>query len=112
MGFWEGLGGLVGNFSGRFSNILRHVNDFREKLDFGGILEGSGEAFGWVLGGFWEGFGCSWGLSGLFFAMFGRFSVFGLFLPFFIVFCSFTAAFSGHPFPLACVRVFCLPSQV
>ena len=35
-GFGEGFGGLVGNFSRLFSNILRHVNDFGEKLDFGG----------------------------------------------------------------------------
>ena len=61
-GFGEGFGGLVGNFSRLFSNILRHFNDFDEKLDFGGILERSGEAFGTVLGGFWEGLGVSWAL--------------------------------------------------
>ena len=65
-GFWEGLGGLWEGLLALFSNILRHVNDFDENLDFGGILEGSGEAFGTVLRRFWEGFGRVWESLGRF----------------------------------------------
>ena len=50
VGFWVGFGSP-------FSNILRHGNDFDKKLDFGGILEGSGTGLGKVLGGSLEGFG-------------------------------------------------------
>ena len=53
VGFWVGFGSL----SSTFSNILRHGNDFDKKLDFGGILEGSGTGLGKVLGGSLEGFG-------------------------------------------------------
>ena len=59
-GFWKDLGGLWEGLLALFSNILRHVNDFVEKLDFGGILEGSGQAFGTVWGGIWEAFGRVW----------------------------------------------------
>jgi len=47
----------LGHFSRLFSNILRHGNEFDKKLDFGGILEGSGTGLGKVLGGSLEGFG-------------------------------------------------------
>ena len=69
-GFGEGLGGLVGNFLRLFSNIIRHVNDFDEKLDFGGILEGSGKGLGRVLGGIWEGLGAFWALLGAVYILF------------------------------------------
>ena len=75
MGFWEGLGGLWEGLLALFSNILRHGNDFDENLDFGGILEGSGEALGAVLGGFWDAFGrllgVSWALLGALRTLFG-----------------------------------------
>ena len=69
VGFWEGLGDLWEDLLALFSNILRHVNDFDEKLGFGGILEGSGEAFRTVWGGIWEAFGRVWGALGRFWAI-------------------------------------------
>ena len=59
--FWVGFGRVLGRFWVTFLDFFPIFYDMAmisiKKLDFGGILEGSGTGLGKVLGGSLEGFG-------------------------------------------------------
>ena len=111
-GFGRGLGRVSEALLATFLDFFRTFYDILTISMKNWILEAFWRGLGRLLGGFWEAFGRVWEPLGRFLLVFCNFGVFWCFLLFFvvcllffIVSCSCTAVFSGHSFPLACVRV-------